>query len=171
MLGDGRVHYARATGYEAPVLALWGIVTDASGIGHADVMIEISQDGATQPRSTTVTDSTGAYFTATLAGIVDIAFVPPSISGHEAVSQTGLTLWNDTAISAVLPDVRRGDINIDGIWDVRDVVGMIEYVFRGATPPDPESIADLSCDNVADVVDVVTLINFVFRGGSAAICP
>jgi thermitase len=171
LLGDGRIDYARATGHTAPVLALWGIVTDSSGAGHPGVVIEVSQGGATVPRSSAETDSTGAYCTATLAGITDITFVPPSISGHETVAQSGLELWNDTAISAVLPDVRRGDINLDGMWNVQDVVGMIEYVFRGDFPPEPLSLADFSCDSVADIVDVVSLINFVFRSGEPSTCP
>lgn len=170
-LGEGRIDYARATGYAAPVLALWGVVTDASGAGHPGVVVEVSQGGATVPRSSAETDSTGAYCTATLSGITDITFVPPSISGHETVTQPGLALWNDTVISAVLPDVRRGDLNVDGFWNVQDVVAMIEYVFRGAVQPEPLSIGDFSCDGVADVVDVVSLINFVFRGGPPGICP
>lgn len=171
MLGEGRIDYARATGHTAPVLALWGVVTDASGAGHPGVVVEVSQGGETVPRSSAETDSTGSYCTATLAGITDITFVPPSISGHETVTQPGLALWTDTAISAVLPEVRRGDLNVDGFWNVQDVVAMIEYVFRGAVPPEPLSLGDFSCDGVANVVDVVSLINFVFRGGEFSICP
>ena len=39
MLGDGRVDYARASGYSAPVVAIWGHVTDATGVPHPNVVI------------------------------------------------------------------------------------------------------------------------------------
>lgn len=171
LVGNGRINYAQSTGFGTPVLALWGSVTDASGLGHPNVVVEITQDGLVQTHSTATTDSVGEYYTSVAAGISDVSFTPPPISGHETVNQPAQSLWNDTVISPILPDVRRGDLNVDGLWNVQDVVAMIEYVFRGAPAPDPEAIGDVSCDGVADVVDVVGLINFVFRGGEPTVCP
>jgi len=59
-----------------------------------------------------------------------------------------------------------GDQNCDDIVDVRDVVGMIGYVFAGHLAPDPQDRADLNCDGVTNILDVVGLIGHTFRGGT-----
>jgi hypothetical protein len=62
---------------------------------------------------------------------------------------------------------RRGDFNSDGVFDVVDVVGVVNVAFRGAAPPLIPQVADVNGDNVAsDVVDVVAEIGHVFRGGA-----
>lgn len=60
---------------------------------------------------------------------------------------------------------RRGDINGDGVFDVVDVVGVVNIAFRGAGVPEPAMIADVNSDLLAsDILDAVRLIGHVFRG-------
>ena len=63
-----------------------------------------------------------------------------------------------------LCEQRRGDLTGDGIYNVQDVVQVINISFRGQTTPDPAFIADVNSDGVAsNVQDVVRIIAHVFR--------
>lgn len=67
---------------------------------------------------------------------------------------------------------RAGDITDDRVYDVMDVVGLIDYAFgQGARPPrDPlcpfGDRGDANCDGVDDVFDIMWLIDFVFKNGT-----
>jgi len=170
-LGDGRVDFARSTGQVAPVTALWGWVTDAVGVGQCGVAVHILQDETPLPESASATDSVGFYASALIAGVRDLVFVPPSSSGYSTNARVGIQLDADTSISAVLTAIGRGDLNADGVYNLIDVTAMIDYVFRGAAPPDAEFLADVTCDGEANLADVVTLIEYVFRAGTQPSCP
>ncbi|MBI3872554.1 MAG: S8 family serine peptidase [candidate division Zixibacteria bacterium] len=64
-----------------------------------------------------------------------------------------------------------GDINADCVLDVVDVVGLIEYAFRGGPPPNPPGRAEINCTAPTNITDVVTLIGHVFRGGPPPCSP
>lgn len=65
-----------------------------------------------------------------------------------------------------------GDFNDDGALDVVDVVGLIDFVFSGGSPPVPPTARiDLNCDQVYDVLDVTALIDVVFQGAPVPVCP
>jgi hypothetical protein len=64
-----------------------------------------------------------------------------------------------------------GDMNADGILDVRDVVLLIDVAFRGADPPNPSYLADTNCDGECALQDVIRLVEHVFRSGTAPACP
>jgi hypothetical protein len=170
-LGEGRIDFANATGQTVPVVAIWGWATDSAGVGHDSVNVNMLQGGVPLSQSAAVTDATGFYTSALPAGTHDIAFIPPTGSGHYATGRAGTALGADAALSVIMPTVARGDINTDGILDVVDVVGLIEYVFRSALPPEPVSLADINCDGTSDVIDVVRLIEHVFRDGAQPSCP
>lgn len=64
-----------------------------------------------------------------------------------------------------LCDQRRGDLTGEGVFNVQDVVQVINISFRGQTVPDPAFIADVNSDGVAsNVQDVVRIVGHVFRG-------
>jgi len=63
-----------------------------------------------------------------------------------------------------------GDANGDGIWDLGDVIYLINYLYRGGPPPVSLQAGDAHCDGIVDLADVVYLINYLYRGGSAP-CP
>jgi len=61
-----------------------------------------------------------------------------------------------------------GDCNNDGIINIGDVVYLINYLYRGGSPPVPDGcVGDCNGDDVVNVGDVVHLINYLYRGGSA----
>ncbi len=71
----------------------------------------------------------------------------------------------------------QGDVVADGVPDVFDVVGLIDYAFSGASQPpmDPScphvDRGDVNCDGGDDVFDVVGLIDYVFSGGNTPCNP
>jgi predicted outer membrane repeat protein/parallel beta-helix repeat protein len=60
-----------------------------------------------------------------------------------------------------------GDVNGDGLIDVRDVVYLINYLFIGGPKPVLLSTGDVNLDGEVDIVDVVYLIKYLFMGGPA----
>ncbi len=70
-----------------------------------------------------------------------------------------------------------GDVLSDGIFDVFDVVGLVDYAFSGGIqppkdPPCPHvDRGDVNCDGIDDVFDIVGLIDFVFSSGPAPCNP
>lgn len=58
-----------------------------------------------------------------------------------------------------------GDANADINVDLVDVVYLINYVFKSATPPNPLWAGDVNEDTNIDLVDVVYLINYLFKNG------
>lgn len=70
-----------------------------------------------------------------------------------------------------------GDINGDLVFDVLDIVAMIDITFQGGTPAPTDPIcphatrADDNCDGIVDVLDVVYAIELVFQGGAPPCNP
>jgi hypothetical protein len=66
-------------------------------------------------------------------------------------------------------DLSCGDVTDDGWFNVGDVVMLIDYLFRGGTPPDHHR-ADVNCDGAVDLADALLLINIIFREGPDLNC-
>ena len=81
--------------------------------------------------------------------------------------RTAMKLQNG---SITVPFTLKGDMNKDGVFNVQDVVAMVNVAFRGQPEPCPTGVADVNCDGVVNIVDVVTLVNHVFRGGPQPFC-
>jgi parallel beta-helix repeat protein len=60
-----------------------------------------------------------------------------------------------------------GNVNGDGLIDVRDVVYLINYLFIDGPLPIPFFAGDANLDSVVDIADVVYLIEYLFMGGPA----
>lgn len=58
-----------------------------------------------------------------------------------------------------------GDVNEDMAIDLGDVVYLLNYLFKGYSPPDPLQAGDTNSDGVVDLGDVVYLLNYLFKGG------
>jgi hypothetical protein len=65
-----------------------------------------------------------------------------------------------------------GDVNGDGVVNVSDAVGIVNYIFvAGSPPPVPMEAADVNCDDIVNVSDAVYLINYIFIGGNEPCDP
>jgi hypothetical protein len=73
---------------------------------------------------------------------------------------------------AILMDLLdyRGDANGSGAVDIGDIVFLINYLFKGQSPPAPLSIGDVTCDGAVNVADIVFIMNFLFRHGPVSRC-
>ncbi|MDH4222649.1 MAG: dockerin type I repeat-containing protein [candidate division Zixibacteria bacterium] len=60
-----------------------------------------------------------------------------------------------------------GDVNQDGGASVSDVVYLINYLFKGGTPPAHLPSGDVNLDCDVTISDVIYLINFLFKGGKS----
>jgi hypothetical protein len=60
---------------------------------------------------------------------------------------------------------RRGDMDDNGVFNIVDVVLIINVAFRGSTTPSPPGIADVNSDCISsDIQDVVGIIGVALRG-------
>ena len=94
----------------------------------------------------------------------------------DALETTALTILADCDLDGVFEDTlwvqdeRRGDADGSGVIDVADIIYVINYLFKGTSPPDPLLAGEANCDGVVDVADVMYLINYLFGGTSAPGC-
>lgn len=92
---------------------------------------------------------------------------PPDFCGNPTGSET-----HPIAIPAIFDIVNGqicGDANGDNELNVGDAVFLINHVFKGGNPPDPQCAGDANGDGGVNVGDAVYLIAFVFKGGPAPV--
>jgi hypothetical protein len=64
----------------------------------------------------------------------------------------------------------RGDVNVDGKYNVADVIYMINYLFKsGPKPIEFVDQMDVDSNHLSNVADVIYSINYLFKGGPPAI--
>jgi hypothetical protein len=64
-----------------------------------------------------------------------------------------------------------GDSNGDSLLNMSDLVYMVNYLFKGGTPPTPLQAGDLNCDSKTSLTDLFYLINFFFKSGPPPCIP
>ena len=76
--------------------------------------------------------------------------------------------WRGLLVPSTLPDpieLRLGDVNVDGIIDVADVVALANYLMGEIVSPEfRKDLADINGDKNINVADVVALSNLVIGG-------
>ncbi len=60
----------------------------------------------------------------------------------------------------------KGDLNLDGVLTMADVVLMLNLVFNGELPPAAPTAADLNCNGSLSAADVVTLLYMLYASAS-----
>ncbi len=60
---------------------------------------------------------------------------------------------------------RRGDVNDDGLVNLADAVGGLQYLFRGGATPACELSADANASGSIDISDSIFALNWLFLGG------
>jgi hypothetical protein len=107
---------------------------------------------------------------------------PDTISGHNVtIIPAGLYQFSTPLGALILPvsatgagitilPTAPGDLDHSGIYNVLDVVRIVNCAFRGSCPGCTNDLADLDCNGVVNVLDVVGLVNHVFRGGALPGC-
>jgi len=66
-----------------------------------------------------------------------------------------------------------GDINYDYTIDLADLIGMVNYVFKGAGPPEGSPLViDVTGDCKTNITDLIYMVNHLFKGGPLPVgCP
>lgn len=60
-----------------------------------------------------------------------------------------------------------GDANNDGVVTSADIIYLVNFVFKGGSPPLPNWLSgDANCDDVVTSGDVIYLVGFIFKGGA-----
>ncbi len=74
--------------------------------------------------------------------------------------------WGRVNANKAVLAVKHGDANNDGQRSVADAVVLINYIFLGGDPPEPEMLTgDADCNGAISIADAVYLINYIFAGG------
>lgn len=61
-----------------------------------------------------------------------------------------------------------GDINLSGTLTSADVIGLVNFVFKGGALPLPcEGSGDVNCSGAVTSADIIYMVNHVFKGGPA----
>ncbi len=60
----------------------------------------------------------------------------------------------------------KGDLNLDGVLTMADVVLMLNFVFSGDPFPAAPTAADLNCNGSLSAADIVTLLQMLFASAS-----
>lgn len=60
---------------------------------------------------------------------------------------------------------RPGDMNGDYKFNLPDIIGLVNFVFKGAQPPNPNCRANTNGDSMTNLTDIIYLVNTVFKGG------
>ena len=162
-----------------PTNSVIGVVSATVDAGGLDTIpLDQVQVSLMDPDSQLVgIDTTDAVGTFEFVGVPEGRYrlnidAPSGSSFVDTVLDLSVTPSQLTFLEIVGSSVREaGDMNYDNVFDVVDVVLLINYVFRGSDPPYPQAVADANCDGTPNVTDVVTLINHVFRGATQPICP
>jgi hypothetical protein len=65
------------------------------------------------------------------------------------------------------PIMMTGDANENGSITSADIIHMVNFVFKGGTPPGPcEAAGDVNCSGTCTSADIISMVNFVFKGGT-----
>ena len=94
------------------------------------------------------------------------------------VTNEGVIVWEYTNSGTVIARAQKyaldyfsdsdellGDINVDGIVNILDVVIMVNFILDSQTPTDIEFTAsDLNSDGILNVLDIVQLVNIILYG-------
>ena len=65
------------------------------------------------------------------------------------------------------PVTKTGDLNTDGNLTSADIIGMVNFVFKGGAHPQPcDATADVNCNGSVTSADIIFMVNHVFKGAA-----
>ncbi|MBT5078737.1 MAG: T9SS type A sorting domain-containing protein [Candidatus Marinimicrobia bacterium] len=69
-------------------------------------------------------------------------------------------LWGTIIVEAAEPQFTPGDVNDDGVINILDIVGIINYIMGIADLPVQEA-GDLNADDAINILDIVQIVNII----------
>jgi hypothetical protein len=58
-------------------------------------------------------------------------------------------------------------VNADGAYTSADIIYLVNYTFKGGTPPVVPGHGDVNCDGVTTSADIIYMVNHVFKSGKS----
>lgn len=89
-------------------------------------------------------------------------------SGASTSYKTGIGFWYGAAAGGggACPIALTGDMNLSGTITSADIIGLVNFVFKGGDAPGPCAAAgDVNCTATITSADIIYLVNHVFKGG------
>jgi len=65
---------------------------------------------------------------------------------------------------------KRGDVNVDELIDLGDLLHLISYLYKGGPACCPKEAGDINCDGVTDLGDILFVIGYLYKGGPSPVC-
>jgi hypothetical protein len=146
----------------------------------------VKQTAATQVKSSPVSVPQRAPLTSTRQGYVMVTDVLDGFGGASesdnyripvnsggqpsAIGSSEDTNYGVEAGFVHASDVDRGDVNVDEIVNLGDVVYLISYLYKGGPEPCPVEAGDVTRDGIVNLGDVVFLISYLYKGGPPPAC-
>ncbi len=65
---------------------------------------------------------------------------------------------------------KRGDVNVDELIDLGDLLHLISYLYKGGPACCPKEAGDVNCDGVTDLGDILFVIGYLYKGGPSPSC-
>jgi hypothetical protein len=139
----------------------WENATDPDTQDQVRYDLYVSHSPSFHPDSTAIC---GSLLTSGYTAAFDLGTYYWKVRAYDEYAET----WSTETWSFEV--FLRGDANADGVVDPADIVYMINYFFRGDSPPNPLWAGDANCDGAVEPGDVVFLVNYLFRGGDPPGC-
>lgn len=86
------------------------------------------------------------------------------------IGLSGSASWGIEAGYVLAVRVIRGDVNVDRIINVGDVVYLVSYLYKGGPQPCPVESGDVNLDRIVNVGDIVYLVSYLYKGGPPPAC-
>jgi hypothetical protein len=162
--GARKVLAGNSISYSVVLTSLYGF---ASSCSLAVTGLPADASGSFDPTSIVPTDTsllTVNTSETTPPGFYDLTVTAAEVGGGGIEHSTQVVLMVAVAEAVV------GDANGNGTVESRDVVYLINYLFRNDLAPDPLEAGDTNCDGVINPGDVIYLLNYLFRNGPPPDC-
>ena len=65
-------------------------------------------------------------------------------------------------------DIMQGDVNNDGIINVTDAIGVVNYILKNTPATFVEGAADVNQDGIINITDAIGIVNMIFGNGASA---
>ncbi len=63
------------------------------------------------------------------------------------------------------------DLDKNGVYDILDIIMLIDHKFKDAEGPSPWQAADADKNGIVDILDIIVMIDNKFKGGDPPDCP
>lgn len=83
----------------------------------------------------------------------------------ETISNIKVLPDQPTSRNVSLTKVLAGDADLDRMIDLKDIIFLINYLFKSGYPPDPLWTGDANCSQDVGISDIVYLINYILKSG------